>query len=143
MPSLPCPPGGDGVLQKTFNCVIAAAARKCKVVTTNKAIMNKIKHEELFGNLRSFLKSKGVELEEGSYTKRVQQGCELLANSINASQSTLKRARTAVDKGLDQLRQTIHEKTAPKSPPAPVTVAKSAPATAPKSGPAKGRTRKK
>ena len=78
--------------------------------------MNQIKHEELFGNLKHFLKSKGVELQEGSYTHLVKQGCELLADSINVSQRTLKRAKSAMDKGLDQLRQTIHEQTAPKSP---------------------------
>ncbi len=78
--------------------------------------MNQIKHEELFGNLKNFLKSKGVELQEGSYTKRVRQGCEILADSINVSQRTLKRAKSAMDKKLDQLRQTIHEQTAPKSP---------------------------
>lgn len=106
--------------------------------------MKQIKHQELFGNLKSFLKSKGVELEEGSYTKRVQQGCELLANSINAGQSTLKRARTAVDKGLDQLRQTIHEKTAPASPPvaASAPAAKPSRASARKPGPVKRRARK-
>ena len=115
--------------------------------------MNQIKHEELFGNLKGFLKSKGVELAEGSYTKRVQQGCELLADSINLSQKALKRATTVVDKGLDQLRQTIHEKTAPKSstdagvgakPQAakPPRAASPPPSTARKSGKAKRRSRK-
>jgi hypothetical protein len=78
--------------------------------------MNQIKHEELFGNVKNFLKSKGIELQEGSYSQRVRQGCEILADSINVSQSTLKKAKSAVDKGLDQIRQTIHEQTAPKSP---------------------------
>ena len=78
--------------------------------------MNEIKHEELFGNLKNFLKSKGIELQEGSYSQRVKQGCEILADSINVSQRTLKRAKSAVDQSLDQLRQTIHEQTAPKSP---------------------------
>lgn len=78
--------------------------------------MNEIKHEELFGNLKDFLKSKGIELQEGSYSQRVKQGCAILADSINVSERTLKRAKSAVDQGLDQLRQTIHERTAPKSP---------------------------
>ena len=115
--------------------------------------MKQIKHEELFGNLKGFLKSKGVELAEGSYTKRVQQGCELLADSINLSQRALKRATIVVDNGLDQLRQTIHEKTAPKSAAeagagAKPQSAKSPraasppPSTAPKSSKAKRRSRK-
>jgi len=83
------------------------------MAATDEAIMNQIKHEELFGNLKNFLKGRGIELQEGSYTKRVQQGCEVLADSINMSQRAFKRAKTAVDNGLDQLRQTIHEKTAP------------------------------
>ena len=78
--------------------------------------MNEIKHEELFGNLKNFLKSKGIELGDGSYTKRVQQGCEILADSINMGQGALGKAKTVVDNGLNQLRQTIHEKTAPKAP---------------------------
>ena len=78
--------------------------------------MNQINKEEMFGNLKSFLKSKGIEVQEGAYAQRIRQGCEILTDSINVSQSTLKRAKSAMDKGLDQLRQTIHEQTAPKSP---------------------------
>jgi hypothetical protein len=78
--------------------------------------MNQINKEEMFGNLKSFLKSKGIEVQEGAYAQRIRQGCELLTDSINVSQRTLKRAKSAMDKGLDQLRQTIHEQTAPKSP---------------------------
>jgi hypothetical protein len=77
--------------------------------------MNQIKHEELFGNLKTFLKSKGIELQEGSYAQRIRQGCDILTDSINVSQRTLKRAKSVMDKGLDRLRQTIHEQTAPKS----------------------------
>ena len=84
--------------------------------------MNQINKEEMFGNLKSFLKSKGIEVQEGAYAQRIRQGCELLTDSINVSQSTLKRAKSAMDQGLDQLRQTIHEQPAPKSP-----VAESAP----------------
>ena len=78
--------------------------------------MNQINKEEMFGNLKSFLKSKGIEVQEGAYAQQIRQGCELLTDSINVSQSTLKRAKSAMDQGLDQLRQTIHEQTAPKSP---------------------------
>src|SRR5215468_10364334 len=78
--------------------------------------MKKIGKEELFGNLKSFLKSKGIELQEGSYTKRLRQGCGFLTESINRSQDTFGRAKAAVDKRLNHLRQTIHEQTAPKTP---------------------------
>ena len=78
--------------------------------------MKQINKEEMFGNLKDFLKSKGIELQEGAYTQRIRQGCEILTDSVNVSQRTLKRAKSAMDKGLDQLRQTIHEQTAPKSP---------------------------
>jgi DNA polymerase III gamma/tau subunit len=78
--------------------------------------MNKIEKEEMFAHLKGFLKSKGIELQEGTYTKRIHQACGLLTDSVNLSQQALARAKTAVDKGLGQLRQTIHEKTAPKPP---------------------------
>ncbi len=78
--------------------------------------MKQINKEEMFGNLKSFLKSKGIELQEGTYTQRIRQGCELLTDSVNVSQRTLKRAKIVMDKKLEQLRQTIHEQTAPKSP---------------------------
>jgi hypothetical protein len=78
--------------------------------------MKQINKEEMFGNLKNFLKSKGIELQEGAYTQRIRQGCELLTDSVNVSQRTLKRAKSAMDLGLDQLRQTLHEQTAPKSP---------------------------
>jgi hypothetical protein len=78
--------------------------------------MNKIDKEEMFANLKHFLKSKGIELQEGSYTERIRQGCVMLTDSVNLSQQALERAKGAMDKGLDQLRQVIHEKTAPKPP---------------------------
>ena len=81
--------------------------------------MQTIKKDELFQNLGGFLKSKGIELKDGSYTMRIQQGCNLLSDAINATQKTVKKAKGQVDQALDQLRQTIHESTAPKSPPEP------------------------
>ena len=75
--------------------------------------MNKINKEEMFGHLKSFLKSKGIELQDGSYTERIRRGCGLLADSVNLSQRAVKRARAAVDQRLDQMRQVIHERTAP------------------------------
>src|SRR5271165_2784074 len=79
--------------------------------------MKKIKKDELFSHLGDFLKSKGIELNEGSYTERIKQGCSLLADSINATQETVSKAKVKVDAALDDLRQTIHERTAPPTPP--------------------------
>ena len=78
--------------------------------------MNKINKDEMFGNLKEFLKSKGVELQDGTYTERIRQGCGVLAESVNLSQDALKRTKSAMDKGLGQLRQVIHRQTAPKPP---------------------------
>jgi hypothetical protein len=79
--------------------------------------MQTIKKDELFQNLGAFLKSKGIELNAGSYTTRIQQGCNLLADAINATQQTVKQTKVKVDHALDQLRQSIHEHTAPPRPP--------------------------
>src|SRR6266487_2872507 len=78
--------------------------------------MKTIKKDELFESLGDFLKLKGVELKDGAYAKRIRQGCNLLTDAINATQKTVKHAKVEVDKKLDQLRQSIHEATAPKPP---------------------------
>jgi hypothetical protein len=75
--------------------------------------------------VREFLKKKGIELQEGSYTRQVQHGCRILADTVNLSQQALRQAKTTVGKGLDRVRQVIHEKTAPR-----------AASTPPQSGPA-------
>ena len=85
--------------------------------------MKTIKKDELFSNLGDFLKSKGIELNDGSYTSRIKQGCNLLADAINATQKTVSKTKVKVDHALGQLRQTIHESTAP--PPLPQTKSKS------------------
>jgi hypothetical protein len=79
--------------------------------------MKTIKQDELFTSLGGFLKSKGIELNEGSYTARIQKGCNLLSDAINATQKTVSQTKVKVDQALDQLRQTIHENTAPTPPP--------------------------
>jgi seryl-tRNA synthetase len=79
--------------------------------------MKTIKQNELFQNLNGFLKSKGIELKDGSYSNRIRQGCNLLSDAINATQKTVKNAKGKVDQKLEQLRQSIHEATAPKTPP--------------------------
>ena len=77
--------------------------------------MSDIKKEEMFGNLKSFLKSKGIEIQDGSYANGIRKGCDILTDTVNMSQRAIDRAKVAVDKGLDQARQTVHEYTAPKS----------------------------
>jgi len=88
------------------------------------SIMNPIRKDELYENISQFLKGKGIELKEGSYTKGVHAGCSLLADAINLSQTGLDRAKVGlektkegIEKKLDQVRQVIHEKTAPPKPP--------------------------
>jgi len=79
--------------------------------------MKTVNKDELFQNLSGFLKSKGIELKtEGSYAQRIQKGCGLLADAVNATQKTVRRAKAKADETLDHLRQSIHEATAPKPP---------------------------
>lgn len=77
--------------------------------------MKPIQKDELYQNLSEFLKGKGVELKEGAYTKGIHAGCSLLADAINLSQAGFERAKAGLDKRLDQVRQVIHEKTAPRT----------------------------
>ena len=77
--------------------------------------MKPIEKGELYENLRQFLKGKGIELTEGSYSKGIHAGCSLLADAINLSQAGIERARTEIEKQVDRARQAIHEKTAPRS----------------------------
>jgi hypothetical protein len=75
--------------------------------------MKTLSKDELYQNLQGFLKAKGVELSEGSYARKIQKSCNLLSEAINTSQKGLARAKVEIDKKLDQVRQVIHEKTAP------------------------------
>jgi type IV secretory pathway TrbL component len=77
--------------------------------------MKTIDKDELYRHLCEFLKSKGVELKEGSYTQRIRQGCTLLTDAANTTRKTVKRAKVKADQKLDDLRQSIHEATAPAS----------------------------
>ena len=79
--------------------------------------MKTVKKDELFSHLGDFLKSKGIELKQGSYTSRIKQGCNLLADAINATGETVSKTKVEMDRGLDKLRQTIHKSTAPQPPP--------------------------
>ena len=78
--------------------------------------MKPIDKKELYQHVGQFLKGKGIELTEGSYSKGIQATCSLLADAINLSQAGIEKAKTGLDKKLDQVRQVIHEKTAPKPP---------------------------
>ncbi|MDB6068567.1 MAG: hypothetical protein JWR26_4775 [Pedosphaera sp.] len=77
--------------------------------------MKPIGKDEIYEHLTSFLRERGIEFKNGSYTKQIQKGCSLLGDSINLSQEGLERAKTEIDRKLDQMRQVIHERTAPKS----------------------------
>ncbi len=97
--------------------------------------MNKIEADELYHHLSAFLKTKGIEFQEGSYTKRIRQGCGLLTDAVNLTQQTVEKAKKGMDAKLDKMRQVIHEKTAPKPPPAteapPVNAAPAVPTVSP------------
>lgn len=89
--------------------------------------MKTIQPGELFQHLSGFLSTRGIELKEGAYAKRIEQGCHVLTKAINVSQAGLEKAKTETGKKLDQVRQVIHEKTSPKVPPAaPASAAKPA-----------------
>jgi len=81
--------------------------------------MKQLNQDELYENLRGFLKGKGIELQVGSYARGIQKSCSLLSDAINLGQQGLDRAKTEIDKKLDQMRQVIHEKTAPKTAASP------------------------
>lgn len=94
--------------------------------------MKTIKQNELYRNLSDFLRSRGIEFTEGSYTARIRQSCSLLTQAINSAQQGLHTAKTEVDRKLDGVRQVIHEKTAPRPPAATATPPKAGPGAAPK-----------
>jgi hypothetical protein len=96
--------------------------------------MNPIQKDELYENISQFLRTKGIELKEGSYTKGIHAGCSLLADAINLSQTGLERAKNGIEKKLEQVRQVIHEKTAPK-PPVSAAPSSSTPPPAPNGKP--------
>ena len=81
--------------------------------------MKRIDQEELYQHLSLFLKSKGIEMKDGSYAQTIQKGCSILTDAVNLTQQGMERAKTELDKGFERMRQVIHEKTAPKASPAP------------------------
>ena len=79
--------------------------------------MKPIEKNEIYEHLSQFLKNKGIDMKGGTYTQRIQKGCSLLTDAVNLTQQGMERAKTEIDKRFDQMRQVIHEKTAPKPPP--------------------------
>jgi hypothetical protein len=106
-------------LQLEARSVIAFRTPPWNVEGKRQALMKPIQKDELYVHLSGFLKKKGVELKEGPYTKGIHAGCSLLADAINLSQAGIQRAKTQIGKQLDEVRQVIHEKTAPKPPRTP------------------------
>jgi hypothetical protein len=94
------------------------------IVVPSKGTMKTIKKNELFQNLGGFLKSKGIELTDGAYSQRINRACDVLTDAINDTNKTVKRARTKINQGLDQLRQSIHQATAPEPAEPPKTTGK-------------------
>ena len=84
--------------------------------------MKPIQKDELYKHFTRFLKSKGVELTDGSYARGFQQTCGAITDAVNLSQKGLDRAKVEIGKGLDKMRQAIHEKTAPKKAAAPPVI---------------------
>jgi uncharacterized membrane protein len=93
--------------------------------------MKHVEKEELYAHLSGFLKTKGIELKEGTYTNFIHNGCKVLAEAINLSQQGVERARNELNEKLDQMREIIHKKTAPRPPASPPASAASAPAAGP------------
>jgi hypothetical protein len=80
--------------------------------------MKTIKRDQLYRDLSGFLKTRGVELTEGPYAHNLRQACGLLAEAINLTQRGVRQTKATVDRKLEEMRQSIHEATAPKPPPA-------------------------
>ena len=78
--------------------------------------MKTIKKDDLYRNLSEFFRSKGIELKNGVYPQRISRACDLLTDAINETRKTVRHAKGKVNERLDQLRQSIHNATAPKPP---------------------------
>ncbi len=105
-------------------------ARRGQILDTVGA-MKHIQKEELYAHVSGFLKTKGIELKEGSYTNFIHNGCKVLAEAINLSQQGVQRAKSGLNEKLDEMREIIHRKTAPRRPANPPAGAASASAPGP------------
>ncbi len=99
--------------------------------------MKKIEENELYENFSHFLKGKGVELKTGSYARILQRGCSFLTDAVNFGQQGVHTVGTELNEKLDQLRQCVHEATAPKTQTTPEAPPKGTEAPAPKPPPVK------
>jgi hypothetical protein len=79
--------------------------------------MKTLKKNELLSHVTSFLKTKGVLLEEGSASQALKSSCSTLTSVINQSNQGLRKAKKELTHGVDAVRQIIHEKTASKPQP--------------------------
>ncbi len=75
--------------------------------------MKQLEKNEIYDHLSGFLKVKGIALTDGSYSRGVEKICTALTEVINLGQRGVGKAKTEIDAKLDQVRQCIHEKTAP------------------------------
>jgi len=73
-------------------------------------------------------------MKEGAYARHLEKSCGLLTDAINLTQKGMEKAKTEIDKRLDQMRQVIHEKTAPRTSPPPYAQSAEAITSAPKAG---------
>lgn len=77
--------------------------------------MKTIKKDEIYKSLDGFLKSKGIKLSNGAYSKAVRKACGYLTEAVHLAQEGVNKTRVTVDSSLDKLRKTIHEATAPNT----------------------------
>ena len=89
--------------------------------------MKTIEKDELFQSLSEFLKAKGIELKEGVYAQRIRQACNLLGDTVNATQKTARKAKDELDKNLARLRESLREQKAKAPRPSPAAASDPAP----------------
>jgi len=76
--------------------------------------MKTIKHNELYEHVSEFLRSRGIELKDGTFTRGIRRGCTLLTDTVNTAQQGLHKAKSQVETKVNEVRQAIHRKTAPR-----------------------------
>lgn len=79
--------------------------------------MKTLKKGELFRSVKKHLEANGVILEKGEASDKLRAGCALLTAVATKGQSSFQTAKNAVTEQIDNLRQTIHDKTAPTAKP--------------------------
>ena len=75
----------------------------------------KLNKDELYQNMESFLKSKGIEIKDSEFFgSTLKKGCRILTEGINQAQTAIETAKTTMEDQLEKAREVIHRKTAPK-----------------------------